>query len=65
MSEKYRAVVDMSLRQSADPADPKYNAWFEWPAGAVFEAPPNLNVERALARGIMEPAEKKEQTRDG
>jgi len=56
---KYRALTDMSLRQSADPKDPKYEEWFDWPAGTEFEAPANLNVEKALARGLMEPVRPK------
>ena len=52
---RYRALTDMSLRQSSDPEDPKYGDWHEWPAGTVFTPPPHMNVERALQRGIMEP----------
>ena len=51
---KLRALTDMSLRKSADPKSPAYQEWFDWKAGEVFEAPPNLKVDLALARGIAE-----------
>lgn len=52
--KRYRALVDCSLRQSPDPASPKYEQWHEWPAGTVFDAPKHLDVKRALERGIIE-----------
>ncbi len=55
---KLRALTDMSLRKSADPENPKYQEWHEWPKGRVFTPPPNLNVTRALERGIAELADK-------
>ena len=64
-SVRYRALTDMSLRQSADPEDPKYQEWHEWPKGKVFTAPPNLNVARALERGIMELVAGKTEVSDG
>jgi hypothetical protein len=45
----------MSLRKSPDPKSPLFGEWFEWEAGTVFNAPPHLNVERAIERGIAEP----------
>lgn len=51
---KYRALVNMSLRRSPDSASSLYEEWHDWQAGEVFEPPPHMNVERALARGIME-----------
>lgn len=54
MAKQFRALVDMSLRRSADPAAPAYQEWHEWKAGDVFTAPANLNVKRALERGLME-----------
>ena len=52
---KYRAVTDLSLRQSKNPKDPKFEQWHEWPAGTVFEPPKHMNVAKALERGIIEP----------
>lgn len=54
MAKRYRALVDMGLRQSPDPSSPKYNEWHEWPAGTVFTPPKHMNVKKALERGIME-----------
>jgi hypothetical protein len=51
---KLRALTDMSLRMSADPKSPLYEMWYEWPAGTTFEAPENLDIDRALERGIVE-----------
>lgn len=52
--KRYRALLDLSLRKSAETASPLYDEWHEWPAGTVFEAPPNLNVKLALANGKIE-----------
>lgn len=54
MTTKLRALTDLSLRKSPDPADPLYQQWHEWPAGKVFTPPAHMNVEKALARGIAE-----------
>ena len=51
---KYRALTDLSLRQSKNPKDPKYERWHEWPAGTVFEPPKHMNVALSLERGIIE-----------
>jgi hypothetical protein len=51
---KYRALTDLSLRQSSDKEDPKYNEWFEWPEGKVFEPPEHMDIKKALKRGIVE-----------
>lgn len=51
---KLRALTDLSLRQSSDPKDPKYEDWFEWKEGQEFEAPAHMNVKKALERGIVE-----------
>lgn len=54
MPKQLRALVDLSLRQSPDPANPLYDEWFEWPAGMVFTAPKHMNVALTLERGIAE-----------
>jgi hypothetical protein len=54
---KYRALTDLSLRQSKNPKDPKYEQWYEWPAGTVFEPPQHMNVALSLERGIVEPVD--------
>ena len=51
---KYRALTDLSLRQSKNPKDPKYEQWHEWPKGTVFEPPKHMNVSLSLERGIIE-----------
>ena len=51
---KYKAVVDMSLRQSPDPKSPLYERWHDWKAGEVFTPPKHMDVKKALSRGIME-----------
>ena len=51
---KLRALADLSLRKSADPKRPEYEQWYDWPAGTVFDAPQNLNVKKAIERGIIE-----------
>lgn len=50
---KLQAVTDMSLRKSPDKNSPLYEEWFNWPAGTVFEPPPHMKVDLALARGIV------------
>jgi len=54
---KYRALTDLSLRQSKNPKDPKFEQWHEWPKGTVFEPPKHMNVVKALERGIIEPVD--------
>ena len=54
---KYRALTDLSLRQSKNPKDPKYERWHEWPAGTVFEPPKHMDIPRCLERGIIEPVD--------
>ena len=56
---KLRALTDLSLRKSPDPASPLYEEWFQWRAGTVFEAPPHLKVDLGLQRGIFEVVEVK------
>ena len=51
---KYRALTDLSLRQSPDKKSPKFEQWHEWPRGTVFEPPKHMNVVKALERGIIE-----------
>lgn len=46
---------DIRLRQSPDRSDPKYEEWFVWQAGEVFTPPAHMNVEKALARGVILP----------
>ena len=53
-TKKLRALADLSLRQSSDPNDPKYELWHEWKAGEVFTPPAHMSVEKALARRIAE-----------
>ena len=53
---KFKALTDLSLRQSPDPKSPLFNEWHEWKAGTVFEAPDHMNMEKCLERGIVEPA---------
>ena len=55
-TKQYRALMDLSLRKSADPNSPLYEDWYDWPEGTVFEAPANLNVKAALASGKIEEA---------
>ena len=54
---RYRALTDLSLRQSKNPKEPKYEQWHEWPAGTVFEPPKHMNVALSLERGIIEPVD--------
>ena len=54
ITRKYRALTDLSLRQSPDSKSPLYEQWFSWSAGTEFAPPPHMDVARALARGIME-----------
>ena len=49
-----RALIGMSLRQSADPADPKYESWYHWRAGETFAPPAHMDMRRALERVICE-----------
>lgn len=51
--KKYRALVDMSLRQSPDPQSPLFERWHDWSAGTVFTPPTHMNIKKALERGIM------------
>lgn len=51
---KYRALRDLSLRKSPDPASPLYEDFFEWAKGTVFEAPAHLNIKIATASGKIE-----------
>lgn len=53
-AKKLRALTDLSLRQSPDPASPLYEEWFEWPQGTVFVPPAHMKVELAIQRGIAE-----------
>jgi len=72
---KLRAIVDMSLRKSAEETikdkdgnvvpNPEWDEWYEWKAGDVFEAPPNLKVKLALQRGIAEEVKPKKGAADG
>ena len=62
---KYRALYDLALRKSADPKSPLYEEWYEWPAGTVFDAPPNLNIAVGLAAGKFEPADAASEVDDG
>jgi len=57
LAGQYRALTDLSLRQSPDKKSPKYEQWHEWPAGTVFEPPKHMNIPKALERGIIEPAD--------
>ena len=54
MAKRYRALRDMSLRQSPDPKSPKHDEWHDWPAGTVFIPPVHMDIKKALARGIVE-----------
>ena len=51
----YRALLDLALRKSPDPASPLYEEWFTWKAGAVFEAPPHMKADVMLASGKIAP----------
>ena len=57
LAGQYRALTDLSIRQSPDKKSPKYEQWHEWPAGTVFEPPKHMNIPKALERGIIEPAD--------
>lgn len=52
--KQYRALTDLSLRQSPDTSSPLYEQWHQWKAGAVFTPPAHMDIARALARGIVE-----------
>lgn len=52
-SGQLRALSDMSLRKRPDR---RCNDWHNWKKGTVFTPPPHMDVERAIARGIAEPA---------
>ena len=54
MAKKYRALTNLALRKSANKSSPLYEQWFDWPEGAVFEAPPHLNVKLAVEKGKIE-----------
>lgn len=51
--KRYKALKRMSLRQNPDHDSPKHDLWHVWEAGTVFTPPAHLNIESALARGIM------------
>ena len=51
---KLRAKTALSLRQSGDKRSDAYEQWHEWKAGQTFEPPANMDVKRALERGIVE-----------
>lgn len=51
---RLRALTDLALRRSPTPGTPEYEQWHEWPAGTVFDPPPHMRVDLALARGIAE-----------
>lgn len=51
--KRYKALVDMSLRQSSDPKSPKYNEWHNWNAGEIFTPPEHMDIEKALQRRII------------
>ena len=48
---KYRALTRLSLRKRPDP---KCEDWLVWQEGEVFEPPPHMNIEMALAKGKIE-----------
>ena len=52
--KQYRALTDMSLRQSPDPKSPLWEEWFDWKAGEEFTPPAHMKVDLALERGIIE-----------
>ena len=54
MSKKLRALKKLSLRRNADPKHPLYDDWHVWKAGEVFVPPHNMDVAKALKRGIAE-----------
>lgn len=54
MPKQLKALTRLSLRKSADPESPAYNDWHVWEAGQTFTPPKNLDVKRALERGIVE-----------
>ena len=54
MAKQYRALTDLSLRRSPDPASPKWEEWHEWKEGAVFTPPAHMKIARCLERGIVE-----------
>lgn len=53
-TKTYRALTDLSLRQSSKPGTPEYDAWYHWQAGEVFEAPAHMDAKRMLASGKIE-----------
>lgn len=51
---KLRAKTALSLRKSSDKRQDSYEEWHEWKAGETFTPPANMDVKRALDRGIVE-----------
>lgn len=66
-SKQYRALTNLSLRQSSDPQSPLYEQWHEWPEGSVFTPPKHMNVDKALERGIVAlvDASQQDEAKDG
>lgn len=54
--KKYKALTNLSLRQSPDPQSPLYESWLDWKEGKEFVPPKHMNVAMALERGIVEEA---------
>jgi len=51
MAKKYRVMPGtgpVSLRQSPDPASPKYEEWFTWNDGDTFSPPLHLKTISGL-----------------
>ena len=54
MPKQYRALSDLSLRQSSKPGTPEYDLWHNWREGEEFEAPAHMDTKRMLASGKIE-----------
>lgn len=53
-ARKYRALSDLSLRQSSKSGAPEYALWHHWSEGEVFEAPAHMDAKRMIASGKIE-----------
>ena len=53
-AKQYRALRNLALRKSPDPASPLFEEFFEWAVGEVFTAPAHMRADVMLASGKIE-----------
>ncbi len=53
--KKLRALTRLSLWKNPKRPSKGPDDWHVWEAGVVFEPPPHMKVDLAIARGIAEP----------